>query len=84
MDGSQTHVISLARICSASVLKKSAMPIGETATGLNGKKYRVVSNGVKKAMPSPPSVIASRTPCDAVQRKRYTKIPACAALARFL
>src|SRR4051812_18951573 len=39
---------------------------GATGIGRHGKKYRVLSNGAKKAMPSPPSVIASKKPCEAM------------------
>ena len=38
--------------------------------GLQGRKKRDSSNGEKNAIPSPPSVIASRKPCDAVTRKK--------------
>ena len=38
--------------------------------GSAAKKYQLVSNGEKKATPSPPSVSASSTACDAVQKKR--------------
>jgi len=51
-------------------LKNSLTPIGDTMTGRTGKKYLVVSNGEKNATPNPPFVIASSTPCDAVQRKK--------------
>jgi hypothetical protein len=68
--GSQIHVASLARIRNASPVKKSPIPMGETATGRYVKKYRLVSNGEKNATPRPPSVMASRTPCEAVQKKK--------------
>jgi hypothetical protein len=69
-DGSQIHIASLARIRTPYALKNSLMPIGDTSTGRTGKKYLVVSNGEKKATPNPPFVIASSTPCEAVQRKK--------------
>src|SRR5262245_47422233 len=43
-----------------------AADIGETRIGRHGRKYRVLSKGAKKATPSPPLVIASNSPCDAV------------------
>lgn len=43
-----------------------AADIGETGIGRQGRKYRVLSRGAKKATPSPPFVIASNNPCDAV------------------
>jgi hypothetical protein len=45
-------------------------PIGETVRGLQGKKYLVESNGAKKAIPSPPSVKASKNPWDMVTREK--------------
>ena len=69
-DGSQIHIASLARTRTPYSLKNSPMPIGDTRTGRTGKKYLVVSNGEKKATPNPPFVIASSTPCEAVQRKK--------------
>jgi len=69
-DGSQIHIASLARIRTPYALKNSLTPIGDTKTGRTGKKYLVVSNGEKNATPNPPFVIASSTPCDAVQRKK--------------
>ncbi len=41
-------------------LKKLPIPIGETLIGLQSKKWRVSSQGEKKATPNPPVVIASR------------------------
>jgi hypothetical protein len=38
--------------------------------GLHGKKKRRVSKGEKNATPSPPFVIASKTPCEAVMTHR--------------
>lgn len=43
-----------------------AADMGETGIGRQGRKYRVLSNGAKKATPSPPLVIASKSPCEAV------------------
>jgi len=58
--GSQTHRASLASTARPHALKKRRTPSGETTA----------SNGAKNATPMPPSVIASRTPCDAVARNR--------------
>ncbi len=69
-DGSQIHMASLAKIRTPYELKNSLMPIGDTRTGRTGKKYLVVSNGEKNATPNPPFVIASSTPCEAVQREK--------------
>jgi hypothetical protein len=44
--------------------------MGETEIGLQGKKYRVESNGAKKAIPSPPSVRESKNPWDMVTREK--------------
>jgi hypothetical protein len=54
-------------------VKNSVMPSGETSTGLKGKKYRVLSNGAKKAIPRPPLVRASKRPCEAVAKKKKIK-----------
>ena len=43
-------------------LTSALSPIGETMIGLQGKKYRVVSNGENKAMPRPPLVKVSSIP----------------------
>ena len=69
-DGNQIHIASLARIRTPYELKNSLTPIGDTRTGRTGKKYLVVSNGEKNATPNPPFVMASSTPCEAVQRKK--------------
>lgn len=50
--------------------KNLAAPMGETAIGRHGKKYLVSSKGEKKATPSPPFVMASRTACEAVHEKK--------------
>ena len=42
---------------------------GDTSIGVNGRKYRWLEIGEKNATPSPPLVIASRTPCDVVATK---------------
>jgi len=51
-------------------LKNPAKPMGDTFKGLQGKKYRVVSKGEKKATPQPPLVRASRTPWAEVSKKK--------------
>lgn len=55
MAGSQIHSNSLISVCNPPYLKKPATPIADTSIGVHGMKYRVVSNGAKNAMPSPPS-----------------------------
>jgi hypothetical protein len=67
--GSQIHRISLASTRTPQRLKKSS-PSGETRTGRQGAKYRVLSMGAKNATPRPPSVNASRTPWEVVTRKK--------------
>src|SRR6476661_4260227 len=66
--GLQTHRISLASTASPRGEKNRA-PMGDTAIGRHGKKYRVVSHGDRIATPRPPSVHMSRRPWDAVARK---------------
>jgi hypothetical protein len=68
--GSHTHKNSL-QITSSPRALKNESPMGETLMGRNGKRYRVSSNGAKNATPRPPSVIASKAPCDAVTTKKY-------------
>jgi hypothetical protein len=48
--------------------KNCSIPIGDTLMPLNGKKYLELSNGIKKPTPKPPDVIASKTPCDTVDK----------------
>src|SRR6266404_6149875 len=62
-------MISLAITAAPRPLKNRPKPIGDTWIGLHGRKYRVVSNGEKKATPKPPLVIASSTLCEAVAMK---------------
>src|SRR5205823_9601327 len=62
-------MISLNITAAPRPLKNGPTPIGETLMGRHGKKYRVVSNGEKNATPNPPLVIASSTPCEAVDMK---------------
>ena len=49
--------------------KKLSTPSGETLIPRNRKKKRLLLNGIKKPTPLPPEVIASRIPCDTVDRK---------------
>jgi hypothetical protein len=49
--------------------KNFFIPKGDTFIPLKGKKNRVLSNGIKKPTPSPPEVMASKTPCDTVDKK---------------
>lgn len=56
--------------------KKTPTPIGDTSIGRTGKKYRVVSNGQKKATPKPPLVTASSSPCDIPARESTIKMAA--------
>src|SRR6516225_2841922 len=72
-EGSQIHRSSLAITGQASPERNSAIPIGETASGRTGKKYRELSKGASSATPSPPSVSASRSPWEAVQTNRYNQ-----------
>lgn len=61
---------SLRKTAPPHSVKKRVTEMGETSSGLHSKKYRVVSNGEKNAMPNPPLVMASRTPCEAVAMKK--------------
>ena len=45
------------------------MPMGETLMGRRLKKQRFKSQGLKKAVPRPPVVMASSKPCEVVARK---------------
>src|SRR5437762_13316238 len=62
-------MISLTITTAPRPLKNLPTPIGDTWIGLHGKKYRVVSNGEKKATPKPPLVTPSSAPCEAVAMK---------------
>src|SRR4029077_18886128 len=67
--GSQIQRSSERRTRRPQLEKKGATPMGDTTRTRHGKKHRRFENGLKKATPRPPVVIASRTPCDAVARK---------------
>jgi hypothetical protein len=56
------------------LLKNALAPIGETSIGVHGKKYLVVSKGLKKAIPDPPLVNASKIPWLAARRMRLTPL----------
>jgi len=73
-DGNQTHASSLRRTLRPRSLRTALTLNGDTRIGLTGKKYRTLSNGARNATPSPPSVNASRNPCEAVARKRQSMI----------
>lgn len=68
--GIHTYIISLVSALNPLLLMNAFRPIGETFSGVHGKKYLVVSNGDNKAMPRPPSVIASRMPWLAEMMKK--------------
>src|SRR5215831_1777016 len=53
IEGSQIQSSSLLITARPLALKKRKNPIGETRIGLQGKKERWLSNGEKKATPSP-------------------------------
>ena len=50
--------------------KNFSIPIRETLTPLNGKKYLELSIGIKKPTPLPPDVMASKTPWDTVNKNK--------------
>ncbi|GAC1635374.1 MAG: hypothetical protein NVS9B14_12520 [Candidatus Acidiferrum sp.] len=50
--------------------EKKAAPMGDTKIGRHGRKYLVGSNGDKNAIPNPPFVIASSSPCEAAIKKK--------------
>ena len=47
--------------------------MGDTFIGVQGKKCRVSSQGMKNATPNPPFVNASNIPWEAVQSEKNTK-----------
>jgi hypothetical protein len=49
--------------------KNFSTPIGDTLIFLKGKKKRSLSNGIKNPTPFPPDVIASKIPCEIIDRK---------------
>jgi len=66
--GIPIQIASLTRTFCPHSLKKFSTPIGDTFIGRQGRKYLELSQGEKKAQPRPPLVMASKTPCRAVQR----------------
>src|SRR5260221_10775662 len=48
-------------------------PIGETSMTRKGEKNRSFENGQRKAMPAPPLVKLSRTPCEAAAANKKRK-----------
>src|SRR5690348_1558704 len=58
--GIQSQSNSLFITSAPRPLKKRRMEIGATTIGRQGRKYRSLSNGAKKATPKPPFVMASR------------------------
>src|SRR5215468_1682778 len=72
--GPTTHFNSESAILSPQGEKARRMLMGPTIMGRHGRKYLVLLNGEKNAMPRPPSVIASSNPCDAQARNRYNQV----------
>jgi len=68
--GIQRKMASFIMTFKPQLEKKDFIPIGETPIGVTGKKYLVLSNGEKRAIPRPPFVRASRIPWLAVIRKK--------------
>ena len=68
--GSHTHKNSLFKTNQPRLLKNAPMLMGDTAIGVQGKKYRSLLKGENKAIPRPPLVKASRTPWLAASRKK--------------
>ena len=71
IDGTHTHRNSFLRIEIPLTVKNRRIDIGDTRIGVHGRKYLVVSKGEKKATPSPPLVMESRSPWLAVARNKY-------------
>src|SRR5512143_3768023 len=67
-DPTQTN--SVISTVSPRCVKNLCGSSGDTSMGRNGKKYRVLSNGAKKATPTPPLVMASNTPCELIAKKK--------------
>ena len=68
--GSQTHCTSLRKTRTPVTERNACRLMGETRMGRQGKKYRRLSKGAKKATPKPPFVSASSIPCESVERHK--------------
>ena len=71
--GNHTHINSLFKTSQPRLLKNALIPIGETAIGVQGKKYLSLLIGENNAIPSPPLVKASRIPWLAISKKKKIK-----------
>jgi hypothetical protein len=71
--GSQTHLNSLSntRIPHS---EKNPRPMGETWIGRQEKKNLSLLKGAHKAIPRPPFVSMSSSPCDNVDRNKKMKV----------
>ena len=69
--GSQTHRNSLFITEIPCPSKKRLIFSVDTSIGVDGKKYLSFVNGAKKAIPCPPLVNASRTPCEPIHKNKY-------------
>src|SRR6185369_5316295 len=74
--GDQTHTSSDARTATPRGERNRDRPSGETSITRKGEKNRSCENGQRKAMPVPPLVKLSSTPCDAAAANRNTKVAA--------
>ena len=68
--GNHTHKNSLFKTNQPLLLKNAPMLMGDTAIGVQGKKYRSLLKGENKAIPRPPLVKASKIPWVAVTKKK--------------
>src|SRR4029453_7943406 len=67
--GAQIQTSSDFRTARPRAEKNGATPIGETRMGRQGRWKRALEKGLKNAIPRPPLVIASRSPCDGAGKK---------------
>ena len=68
--GNPIQIASFCRMPKPRSVKNREATTGETRMGRQGRKWRALSKGEKKATPSPPLVMASKRPCEAPQKNR--------------
>ena len=73
-EGAHIHFSSLSITRFPHSEKKLPTLIGETSTGLQGKKYLSLLNGASRATPSPPFVSISSKGWESVDKNKNRKI----------
>jgi hypothetical protein len=73
-EGAQIHRSSDLKTSSPRLERNGSTPIGDTRITRHGRKKRSFENGLRNATPSPPVVIASRSPWEAMLRKTNPKV----------